>query len=502
VTASVSAPVSSLRADTAEHRRRDITFLPLHVVLVALVVLLSLGAIGVSIYEPPESHRLIAIATGATAAGLIAYARYFLRLPWLSAPVVYLVLFWTFHFGMTFTAVLFPSVLAKISDQDLSWFFYPSTRLAMLVSLVGAASFVLAIGFFTRRGRALQPLTPISSDNEPALYIMGWLLQLAGTALVVVVLAQNGGLAVFSMDVLEFRATVMTETLLPTAIDVATFGCLLVVCGASLRQWPWALVVWGIGIATPMMLVGQRSSALVPLATYAAVLAHRGVRLRLGVITAVVLGVLFAIPAVRIYRDVGFANRDLVDWTDVTPLDTFMELGGSLQATRAYIDWIEAGDPLLWGASYWAPFDRQILGRLIPWREPIPYEQDERVPLRLMVEREAALGGSATGEAYYNFGPFGPVIYFAGLGVLFGLLQRFDGSAYGSAMLGASILPLYFNIRSDWLSMPAQIGQGLVVIAICYFVGRIVFTQPLSGSRQSVRLDLPAAGRSAVHDGR
>jgi hypothetical protein len=245
-------------------------------------------------------------------------------------------------------------------------------------------------------------------------------------------------------------------------------------------------MTWGLGVAVPMMLVGQRSVAMVPLVTFAVLLAHRGVRLRRSVIVAAVLGCLVAIPAISVFRAVGFTNRELVNWTEVTPLDTFMELGGSLQATRAYVDWIEEGDPLLLGASYWAPFDRQIVRRLIPGREPIPYEMDQRIPIRMMVERESAVGGSATGEAYYNFGTIGPVIYFTGISLLFGLLTRLGPSAYNSAMLGAAILPLYFNIRSDWLSVPATIGQGMVAIALCYFLGRLVFGRRLIGAGQPV----------------
>ena len=66
-----------------------------------------------------------------------------------------------------------------------------------------------------------------------------------------------------------------------------------------------------------------------------------------------------------------------------------------------------AGDGLLSGARE-GPYYRQVLVRVIPGREPIPYDQDERVPSRLTDGREGAVGGSATGEAYYNFGVFGP----------------------------------------------------------------------------------------------
>jgi hypothetical protein len=124
----------------------------------------------------------------------------------------------------------------------------------------------------------------------------------------------------------------------------------------------------------------------------------------------------------------------------------------------------------LLGASYWAPVDRQILSRVIPGREAIAYQQDERIPIRLMDEREGAIGGSATGEAFYNFGALGPVLYFGSLGILFGWLQRTPASPYSAAVMGVILLVLCFNIRSDWLAVPAQIGQGLLLVACCYLV--------------------------------
>jgi hypothetical protein len=93
--------------------RHRVAFMPLHVVTTALVVTAGLGPIALRLYEPLESHAPIAAASGLAILGLIAYARYFLRLPWLSASVVYLSLFWIFHCGMTFTAVLVPSVLCR-----------------------------------------------------------------------------------------------------------------------------------------------------------------------------------------------------------------------------------------------------------------------------------------------------------------------------------------------------------------------------------------------------
>ena len=77
-----------------------------------------------------------------------------------------------------------------------------------------------------------------------------------------------------------------------------------------------------------------------------------------------------------------------------------------------------------------------------------------------MVEREGSVGGSATGEAFYNFGAAGRCYFLAWLGVLFGWLERRSASPYACAFLGIVMSLLYFNIRGDWLAVPSQLATG------------------------------------------
>ena len=95
-------------------RARDLAFLPIHIVIPTLAAVAGLTAIELRLYESPQSYNPITVATSVTVIALIAYSRYVLQLKWLSASNVYLALFWMFHFGLTFPAVLFPDVLLEI----------------------------------------------------------------------------------------------------------------------------------------------------------------------------------------------------------------------------------------------------------------------------------------------------------------------------------------------------------------------------------------------------
>ena len=479
--ASAAARLEPTTAARGVRGNADLLALPSHALVAASVLLGCLTVLSLRIHEPRDSQDSIAIGCGAAVIGLMLYTRYVLRLPWISASVVYLMLFWVFHYGLAFTAVLFPEVLAPIPAWESAWLFRANTRMALVLALLGATGFVLGV--------ALTSGPPIGRHDAPGerthdvvLYRVGWLVMLAGIGGTLLALVQTGGLEVLTMRYVDLRF-LLSRTIFQHALDFSQLGCLLALCGATGRRWMLPLVVW-IPVAAVMLVLGMRTEAMIPFVSFAIVMVHRGVRLRWTLVAPVVLAFLVVLPAIKVFRVVGFGNRSLVNWTEVSPLDTFTELGGTLQAARAYVDWIEEGEEHLLGASYLAPLDRQLLVRLLPDRERIPYDRDERVPGR-HVWREGAVGLSATGEAYYNFGAVGPFIYFAAVGALFGWLERRAVGSFSCALLGVVISVFFFNIRGEWLPVPAQTAVGLALLAFCYVLSLFVRSRDASLTRRT-----------------
>jgi hypothetical protein len=444
--------------------------LPLHLAGVGAVVLASAFVLARGLYEPASSHTGIAIGCGLCVIALIAYTRYGLRLPWLSASVVYLVLFWMFHFGLTFTAAVAPTVLSPFEDWEVAWMYWPNVRLAMILGVIGAAGFVSGLVLTSRQPGTTQVVRP--RDPDPVLYSVGWIVMMAGLGGALFALVAGGGLDILGLGYGEFRTGLLTIWF-QTFVDLSQLGCVLALCGAGGNGWVKPLLAWApLGVL--MLLIGLRGQTLVPAAVFAIVLARRGVHFNRGALVAAVIAATVAIPMIRTVRNVGLANASQVDWRGTSPLETFTELGSTLRAVRAYVDWIEDGDEYLLGATYWAPFDRQVVAHLVPGRTSIPYEDDTRLPERL-IELEGAIGLSATGEAYYNFGVPGPFLYFAFVGVIIGWLdRRASKSPYHAAALGIVAAVMYFNIRSHWLFVPAQVTLGLGAVAFCYLVGRVL----------------------------
>jgi hypothetical protein len=338
----------------------------------------------------------------------------------------------------------------------------------MILALLGAAGFVAGLALTARHDR--QPRVPGPVVQDPVLYGVGWFVMLGGLSAALFSLVAGGGLGVLAVGYMEFRTSVMT-VVFQNYLEIAHLGCVLALCGAGRNGWIAPLLAWA-PLGTLMLLIGLRTEALVPGVAFTIVLAHRGVHFRRSVLLACVIAGIVVIPLIRTVRDVGVANEAEVNWRAASPLETFTELGSTLRAVKAYIDWIEDGDEYLLGATYWAPFDRQLLTRVMPDREPVPYDEDDRLPERKMGQ-EGTVGLSATGEAYYNLGSLGPFIYFAFVGLLFGWLERRAWKTpYACALLGIAMSTFYFNIRGHWLSVPGPLALAVGLVAFCFLISR------------------------------
>ena len=446
---------------------------PLHLALVSCVTLGAASVLTSRLHEPASAHDAVAVGCGLAVLALTIYTRYGLGFPWLSAAVVYLALFWAFHFGLIFTAVLAPTVLSTFADWEMDWLFWPNVRMTTVLAVLGATGFICGLTVTTRRDLPPHCADPV---HDHALYTVGWVVMLLGLAGATVQLIASGGIAVLSMSYGAFRDGVLNLGF-QLYVDLSQLGCIMTLCGAGRRRWAAPLLAWApMGVL--MMLIGMRAELMIPAVAYAVVLAHRGIHFRRAVLAGALVVAFIAIPTIRIIRDVGFANRAEVDWTEASPLQTLTELGGTLRAAKAYVDWIEDGEEFLLGATYWAPFDRQVLTRLLPDRAPVPFEEDERLPERHM-EREGAVGLAALGEAYYNFGAAGPFVYFMFVGLLFGWLEsRASLNGYYCALLGIAMMLFYFNIRNHWLAVPGQAAIALTPLAIAAIARRL---RPFSG---------------------
>lgn len=435
-----------------------------HTVAITASILVVLFFAAQGIYQSPKTHIPISIFTGLGGILTILYTRYVLRFRWISVPVMFLIQLWMYNFGLSFVSALVPSTPESFRPRDIEWLYRAETRMAMLMALLACLGFTLGTGLIMGR-QSLRPTKSAIWRHEASLFTIGWFLMILGLFLAFLVIAMTGGLGVFSRSYMDFRETTLSS-LFP-AIQVSQVGCMLAICGAGGRRWLAPTIIWTL-FGLMLLILGLRNEALTPLLCFIIILIYRGVKFKKPVIWSIVFVLLLFIPAIRVFRTVGFSRRGVTNWTEVTALETFVELGGSLRASHAYVNWIEQGDAYLYGAGYWAPFERHFLVWVLPIART-PLDLDQRVPGQFMHSREGAVGTSTVGEAYYNFGIFGPVIYFSAIGMLLGWLnRRAFFSQYRLAILGSVTMVVFWSIRDQFLAVPAQILASLLVIGFCY----------------------------------
>jgi hypothetical protein len=185
-------------------------------------------------------------------------------------------------------------------------------------------------------------------------------------------------------------------------------------------------------------------------------------------LVVLVVLILQASATVREVRNSGFSN---FDWSNTSAgvTDGMIELGGSLMPVYVAAIWQDKGQGLLWGDSYWAPFDR-ILQKYFLDR-PVPEAEDDPRILDIVTRhRYGPIAFSVIAEAYANFGLAGVALLMAGLGAALTWSDRLPSTPFHNAMLGVILVPLFTSVRNAFISVP---GKALVGVAIVVALGLV-----------------------------
>jgi hypothetical protein len=181
---------------------------------------------------------------------------------------------------------------------------------------------------------------------------------------------------------------------------------------------------------------------------------------RLTVVTVVAL--LSALAVVKNLRQSGLGNTSAAE-VEANPFGALAEMGSTLRPVSEVVDWVATGDPLLWGASYWAPIDRMLV-YVIPGWPRLPAEDDPRLLNVVIQDRVGPVGFSPIAEAYYNFGRLGVVSVLLLTGLWLG---RADGSRCSPmrlAVVGLILSELVLDVRNNFVTVPTHLAVGLFVL--------------------------------------
>lgn len=220
----------------------------------------------------------------------------------------------------------------------------------------------------------------------------------------------------------------------------------------------WAAIAFKIGL---------RGEVMFPSAVAAAMAGRRRIPISTAKLSILIISLLVAIVVVKNAR----LSGDYSKIDNMNPLNAIAEMGSSLRTVQEVIKWRREGYQRLYGASYWAPFERQI-ALFLPI-ERLPAKKDKRLLNVVVQEKAGPIGFSPVAEAYTNFGEKGIILMAIILGAIFAKFDKVPSTIRADVMMGVTIIPLFVMIRNSFTFIPVQIILGLVIATIIIQLAKI-----------------------------
>lgn len=409
-----------------------------------------------------ELAVLALIATIEVAAALALVYRMTPRGVW-SVSSVYLTVYSIFHFGVAPVVGLGLPMSIDMEVALSRWLYASATREALVLSLLGLGACLLGVAV-TRRRSAIDNVNPASSGMD-----VSRLLLAAGLSLTALCIAawfffaiEARGFELLFGSYLSFLTATAGAPLSLVYYGIGVGMTLL--AAAPPGKWRRAgiglFVFWTL-FALPL---GLRGEVFFPAAAALVIEARRRIPLSPRMLIVLIVALLFTIAMVREVRQAGLRGFDLFE-IRVTPVDALVEMGSSLRPVVEVVHWHESGDPFLYGATYWAPFERAIF-RVIPdlATQRIDAAYDERLSNILVQYRVGFIGFSPVAEAYRNGGAIAIVLVMFLVGVTIGWLDSFPATPEAQALVGIVFVPLLIQIRNSFTSVPFQVLTGALIV--------------------------------------
>jgi hypothetical protein len=385
--------------------------------------------------------------------------------------IVYTIVFCLFHFGL----VLIIGLGLPLGEEFIHnySFYWPDEKFVrQAIVIVDMALIALAVGVFLNgvSSSKSKVRVHINKDNfSTRLELISFLLLLSSFLFWLYLVVSSGGTSVFASSYVAFLAKTMGS--FPVTILYFWIGLGLVLLVAVRGRFLKSGILIFTTFSFLALPLGLRGEVLFPLATVAALTILQGHRIptRKALVGGLIL--LCLISAVRVVRQSGIKNYS-VSVLDFLPHHALVELGGTLRSVAEVVSWANQGEPYMYGATFWAPFERALY-YLLPFVDRVPADHDERLMNVVIAKRVSNIGFSPVSEGHRNLGILGVVLYMTFIGFVLGRLDIYGRSALGRCFAAVIFFPLLYEVRNSFVQVPYQIIFGLSIILIVLFVSII-----------------------------
>jgi len=351
------------------------------------------------------------------------------------------------------------------------WFYSPLTFKATLLALLGLISILIGNNFaflFMKPDVRFADYKIYEKINfNHYLMLIGFLLLNLGIFSWFIIVTSLGGSEVLIGSYHNYRYSINGFPIISFTYFSISLG-LPLLASASVSNWQKVgfilFALWALA-AVPL---GLRGEVLFPLTTTIVILVRKGLRISLLKAMFALVVLLALITGIRQLRMVGIGQISSSN-IDLNPLDSIVELGGTLRPVTEVLIWQVTGDDYIYGASYWAPIERGIQ-RLFLLSERASDISDDRLMNVLVQKRVGPIGFSPIAEAYRNFGTIGVAVVMFLIGLLLGWMELWPIVQFRNALLAAIYIPLLIHVRNAFTSVPAQWFVGIGIIYLIYYI--------------------------------
>jgi hypothetical protein len=458
----------------------------------AAVALVSIWVTRLRLSDPS-----LAITTGALFFISLAFSRCVLRLPFVSAPMLYLVLLGLFHLGLVLPWAL------RIYDVSRIPEFVPYGLSQAMTLIIGAlvayqAGLIFATGIGNAGARSISRIAPVGANR--ALLLAGACLAATGVIMFVVGLIGLDPEGYYRLTYSEtFRLRAESDPrFFGSGIMFASIGLTIATSGASRRQMRIVFLasgLWTLGL----LYWGFRGPAVILALIVYVVAVKKGLIFPrwLPIVAALIL--LMALPALETMREQSdrFLGATLGQFN---VLDAPAEMGASIRPlieTAAIVD----ASNLRYGRTYWIGIKGIIPNLAWRWEAPDEESLDDLPPNHWITaiadpwsyKNYGGMGFSAIAEPYMNFGTAGVIVFFAVLAIGLVKLDRVSiTSCYALAAWAIILGPLLWTTRNDSTNFFRPAVWGLLYLGTIW-----VLANRSSLPHRSLR-HLPLRGRAVV----
>ncbi len=263
---------------------------------------------------------------------------------------------------------------------------------------------------------------------------------------------------------------------------------ILMVVGAVKRTEKWIAYALAVFSFFTLMMLGYRSSALFSALIGIVIWVKIGKKIPFTVAISLSIFVMIAIPTVRYLRDLGafqdISQEKVFQSYQATKMkEVIEEIGGTNSIVAYTLKWVPAQEPYRHGKSYlWAA------GTVLPNLGNRQASSDRAESKKADIENSLrdgnpadwfiyktnwwkfkhglGAGFSAIAEPYLNFGYFGIVVYFVGLGIVLGKLDNVALYSHPEELIlsGSLLWPLMKTVRNSFVVFLKPLG--LIVAAM------------------------------------